>query len=149
MFDFDPRDYSRDDDRFTPDRERGSRDNSDPLDRDDDWRQRTQGSGYFTEYEEQNVLVRPGEKFAHVTVVFAKQPDEQTIYRTLMTELTNAVRKQARKWPTTAFAETGSAANPASRTQIKGPAGRFISAEYDSKTGIVTNERGERIGSIR
>jgi hypothetical protein len=106
-------------------------------------------AGYFVEYEEEKVLVRPNEKFAMLDVVWSKKPDNTTIYRVLIDELKKAVAKQPRKWPTTAFAKTGTRSNPSSQQQIRGPAGRYISVEYDPRNGNVTDEQGKVIDSIR
>jgi hypothetical protein len=105
--------------------------------------------GYFVEYEEENVLVRPGDKFATVNVVWAKKPDTATIYRVLIDELKKAVAKQPRKWPTTAFANTGSRANPSSQQQIRGSTRAYINVEYNPKTGNVTDEQGKVVDAIK
>jgi hypothetical protein len=106
-------------------------------------------AGYFVEYEEQNVLVRQGDKFATVNVVWSKKPDTAAIYRVLVDELKKVVAKQPRKWPTTAYAHTGTRANPASHQQIRGSAGRFINVEYAPKTGNVTDEQGKVLDTIK
>jgi hypothetical protein len=53
----------------------------------------TAGAGYFAEYQEQPILVKPGGKFATVNVVFTKQPTEKTAYEAVMAEATQAVQR--------------------------------------------------------
>jgi hypothetical protein len=86
-----------------------------------------QAKGYFVQYEEHSVLVKPGGKFASLSVVFAKRPTEKTAYETLIAELLKTISRTDHHEHTDAYAYTGSKNNPADWHQIKGANGKYIS----------------------
>lgn len=107
----------------------------------------TAGAGYFAEYQEQPILVKPGGKFATVNVVFTKQPTEKTAYEAVMAEATQAVQRTHGQISVTAYALVGPKANPAARKQVRGANGKYISADYDPKRpGRLHGAGGEDLG---
>lgn len=110
--------------------------------------------GYFVEYEEREVLVQPGMKFAVLNVVFAERPDREAAYAAILAELKNSVAGRDTQWRTTAYAYVGTRSDPAKREQIKDPADdAFIFAKYDPATGTIARRGqelmriGEQVGS--
>jgi len=93
----------------------------------------TQANGYVVKYEEQKVLVKPGGKFATISVVFARRPTEKVAYETLIAELSKAIDRSKRAIKSTAFAFVGNKADPASWKGVKGSNEKFISADFDPK----------------
>ena len=117
------------------------------------WKQREGGpadvveenvaGGYFLVTETNKVLVAPGGTFVHLSVVFKKEPTEKRAFEVLVAELKNAVGKQSKPVPTTAFAMVGTRDNPAARRQVKGSNGQFISADFDPKhPDVLTTSAG-------
>ncbi|MGH7813282.1 MAG: hypothetical protein ACREQI_04680 [Candidatus Binataceae bacterium] len=93
-----------------------------------------QAKGYFVLYEEDRVIVKPGGKFASLSVVFAKRPTEKTAYETLIAEVLKTISRTGHHEDTTAYALIGSKDNPAGWRQIKGSNGKYITAEFDPES---------------
>jgi hypothetical protein len=93
----------------------------------------SEGAGYFVEYEEKKVLVKPGGTFASIDVVFAKAPTEKAAYEAVIAEVLKAVSRTKGAIRITAFAQSGARSNPSSWKQVRGADGKFISAEFDPK----------------
>jgi hypothetical protein len=106
-----------------------------------------QGSGYFVEYKENRVLVKPGGKFASVSIVFEKQPSEKVAYEIVIAELRKAIARTQRTMSTSVYADVGSKTDPASWRQIRGANGKYISAQFDPKSPArITTVAGDDLG---
>lgn len=88
--------------------------------------------GYFVEYEEWKIAVRPWTKRGTVSVIFPDEPSRQKAYKILTAELKKVVAKQGKKIKTTAYAFVGERDNPAGRKQIL-----RMSVKYDPITGKI------------
>jgi hypothetical protein len=104
---------------------------------------------YDVVYTEEKVAVPPYGKFAMIDVVFTKAPAEGVIYQALVKEIRSAVSHQSPRLNTTAFAKSGPRTDPAGQWQIAGKNGKYISAEYDPKTGEVRSGSEKLLTTIR
>lgn len=109
--------------------------------------QENKSGEYFTEYEENNVLVSPGKKFATVRVIFNKEISQSKAYEVLILELKRELSGKIKKWPTTAYAFIGNKGDPSSQKQIRDADGSYIFVEYDPLTGKIS-KRGKVFGLI-
>jgi len=100
--------------------------------------QENKSGDYFTEYEENNVLVSPGKKFATVRVIFNKEISQSKAYEVLISELKRELSNKITKWPTTAYAFTGNKGDSSSQKQIRDTDGSYIFVEYDPTTGKIS-----------
>ena len=106
-----------------------------------------QANGYFVQFKEEKILVKPGGKFATISVVFTKQPTEKVAYETLIAEVLKAIDRTQRMMLTSAYAQLGSQSDPASWRQIRGANGKYISAQFDPKSPErITTVSGDDLG---
>ncbi len=103
--------------------------------------QESKSGDYFTEYEENNVLVSPGKKFATVRVIFNKATSQSKTYEILISELKRELSDKITKWPTTAYAFVGTKSDPSSQKQIRDTDGSYIFIDYDPSTGKISKNR--------
>lgn len=100
----------------------------------------TKRDGYTVVSEERKVLVPPYGKFVTMEVLFERVPKPAEITRILAAEVRTAVDLQPTKLKTTAYATTGPTTDKAAQTQIRGPRGRFLSVEFDPKSGQMRDQ---------
>ena len=124
------------------------------------WKQREGGpadvveenvaGAYFVVTETNKVLVAPGGTYISLSVVFQKKPTEKSAFEVLVAELKKAINKQPKAVQTTAYAMVGPRNDPATRRQVKGSNGRFVSAEFEpERPDVLTTSAGtdERLKS--
>jgi hypothetical protein len=110
----------------------------------------TQGVGYFTEYQEQKILVQPGGKFAMLAVVFAKIPTEKVAYDTAIEEIRKAIRANGERMATTAVVYIGPKDDKAARRPMRGADNKSIMVHFDPKRGpSLKNAVGIAIGTAQ
>ena len=109
--------------------------------------QENKSDDYFTEYEENNVLVSPGKKFATLRVIFKKEISQSKAYEVLISELKRGLSNKITKWPTTAYAFIGNKSDPSSQKQIMDTDRSYIFVEYDPLTGKIS-KNGKVLGSV-
>lgn len=102
---------------------------------------------YFTEYEENKVLVSPGKKFATVRVIFNKETSQSKTYEILISELKRELSDKITKWPTTAYAFVGTKSDLSSQKQIRDADGSYIFIDYDPSAGKIS-KNGKVFGLI-
>lgn len=96
--------------------------------------------GYIVTTEEHKVLVPPYGKFVTMEVLFEKPPDISRVTSILASEVKSVVDRQSTKLDTTAYAKTGVAIDKAGQTQIRGKGRRYLSVEFDAKSGQMRDQ---------
>jgi hypothetical protein len=100
----------------------------------------TKRDGYTVVSEERKVVVPPYGKFVTMEVLFERVPEPAAITRILAAEVRTVVDLQPTKLKTTAYAKTGPTTDKVAQTQIRGPRGRFLSVEFDPKSGQMRDQ---------